>query len=24
VGAVNRQRLRELLSAHGIMMEIDD
>jgi hypothetical protein len=24
VGVVNRQRLRELLSAHGIMMEIDD
>jgi hypothetical protein len=24
VGAVNRQRLRELLSAHGLMMEIDD
>ena len=24
VGAVNRQDLRELLSAHGIMMEIDD
>jgi len=24
VGAVNRQRLRTLLSAHGIMMEIDD
>ena len=24
VGAVNRELLRELLSAHGIMMEIDD
>lgn len=24
VGVVNRQRLRTLLSAHGIMMEIDD
>jgi hypothetical protein len=24
VGVVNRQRLRELLSAHGIKMEIDD
>jgi hypothetical protein len=24
VGAVNRELLRALLSAHGIMMEIDD